>query len=531
MDLPKTLSAIKALIGEGNIEQAFEELVALLDSDPKYADLAQTARINQGELYQVKSQVLKNTIAPEDARLVTNQVADNALQLVRRLEAGKLTFEDPEPTPPRSKAWRYYAIGGAVTLVAAALIGYFLRKNEEECPAYSNDAQYRVMILPFKQTGSMKNFEPEFEIVDGLNKLITKTPRLNAGADVNENYDIEKNYPSFTEAGDIGYNCGVQMVVWGKIRKEGPEDYKIDVFYKLLDESGNQSTGDTTLANLLKTKDEGQQLTRDVVTVTNLLYIVLANRAKVPIAANLIEMAPTPVTTTSSTDSSWMYTALALAENYKNNKQEQKAIETYDRVLETFPDNPEARQKRGALLYKKGDFAAAAQDLEFAVPEAKAPTADLLKIRAEAALKSGNPAKALDDLRRLRQTGREDLWINNKIQEARDTMTALQKRLDDIEKQAQVKPRDTEAQLRAAKTNASLGRHDKALTYANKALQSNPKNAEAVNLKVETQLAKGDTVAAERTIKTAVQNGVNTKSVEKWRPVIDRLETSTGNKQ
>lgn len=522
MDLPKTLSAIKQLIGEGNIEQALEQLVALLDSDPKYAELEQTARVNQGEFYQVKAQMLKNTLAPEDARLATNQLADNVLQIVRRLEAGQLTFEAPETKPSRRQAWRYYVIGGIATLALGILAWLFFGKKDD-CPTFSKKAQYRVMILPFKQTGDMKNFEPEFEISDGLNRLIVRTPGLEADVDVHEQYDIEENYPSFNEAAEMAENCGVQMIVWGKINKSSEQEYKIDVFYKLLGTDIALSTGDTTLSNLLKTKEEGQQLTRDAAAVTNFLYIVLANQAQVPIAANLMDdIAPPPTTTsTAANDTSWMFTMLALAEYYKNNGQDNEAVKAYDQVLESFPGNEEARQKRGALLYKKGDFAAAARDLSFATA-----TSDLLKIRAEAALKSGNPAKAMEDLDSLRKTsgGTSSKWIQQKVQEIRDTTNAMQKRLDDIERKALSRPQDAKTQIQAAKTSAGLGDHDKALTYINKAIKTAPKNETAYELKVETQLAKGDTVAAEKTLQEAEKNGVNPRSIQKWRPAVRVLD-------
>jgi tetratricopeptide (TPR) repeat protein len=220
-----------------------------------------------------------------------------------------------------------------------------------------------------------------------------------------------------------------------------------------------------------------------------------------------------------------MVTAMALAENHTSNKQDNKAIEAYDQVLQTFPDNREALQKRGALFYKKGDYAAAARDLEYAVPEGKTPTPELLKIRADAALKSGNPVKALEDLRKLPRTdSEENKWIKDKVQEARDTMKVLQQRLDDLESQAKAQPKNSKKQVEAGKTSAGLGRHDAALNYANKALKNNPKNKEAYELKVESQVAKGDVTGAEQTIEAAKLNGVNTKSIERWRPVINKLE-------
>lgn len=527
MELQQQLSSIKQLIGEGNLEQALEQLVLLLDSDPRYTELAQAARINQGELYQVKAQTLKNTIAPEDARLATNQVADKALQLVGLLEAGKFSLLDSQPVPTRSQAWRYYVIGGVVTLTGVIIAWNIFRKKVEDCPQYDSEAQYKVMILPFKETGELKGAKPEFDIADGLNKLINKTPHLSADADVNEAYDIEKNYPSFSEAAEKARSCGVQMIVWGKINRSSADDYKMDVFYKLLDEGVVRSTGDTTLGKLLKTRDEGRQLDRDADAVTNLLYIVLANQARVPVLASLLDDMPGPSNALkqSSLDSSWMLTMLALAENYKNNKEFDKAILTYNQVLDVFSDNQEARQKRGALLYQRGDYAGATRDLEFAAPNAKIADADLLKIRSDAALKSGNPAKAVEDLNQLRQNSeKEEPWVKDKLMEVRDSMTVMKKRLDEVEQKAKSRPRDTKAQVDAGKISAGLGLQDKALSYSKKAIANAPASKDAYELKVSALLAKGDTIGAKNAVQEAEKSGINTKSIDKWHPLINRLE-------
>lgn len=529
MELKNKLSSIKSLIGEGNIDQALEQLVTLLDSDPRYAELAQAARVNQGELYHVKSQVLKSTIASDDARLATNQIADKVLQIIGRLESGKLSLQETGSKPAHPKAWRYYVIGGVVTLIGVIIAWNLLSKKKEECPQYNIDARYKVMILPFKKTGDDKNTGPEFEIVDGLNTLISKTPRLSADADVNESYNIDKNYPSFSEATEIARDCGVQMIVWGKINKNSADEYKMDVFYKLLDEGIVRSTGDTSLSQLLKNRDEGRQLNRDAAAVTNLLYIVLANQARVPVLASLLDALPPHstdnVSAQSASDTSWMFTMLALAENYKNNKQFDKAIDTYDQVLELFPENQEARQKRGALLYQNGDYAGAARDLEVAAPAGKVADANLLRIRSDAALKSGNPAKAVEDLNQLRnKSAAEAPWVKEKLEEVRDTMTEMKKRLDEVEQKAKTRPKDTQAQVEAGKISAGLGLHEKALTYSKQAITNAPANKDAYELKVNALLAKGDTAGVQKTLRDAEKSGINTKSIDKWRPLINRLE-------
>ncbi len=535
MDLPKVLPAIKALIGEGNIETAMVQLVSLLDSDPSYSELAQVARVNQGELYQVKAQSIRNTISSEAAQLATNQVTNNALQIIHRLEAGRFTFQDGLPAPTRSQAWRYYVIGGLVALVGAFFVWRLThRAPVDNCPQYDSKTRFKVMILPFKQTGEKKGTDPAIDISDGLNVLFSKAQNLKnqAVADVNEQYDISLNYPSLTEATNMAQGCGVQMIVWGKINETTDQGYKLDIRYKLLDGS-TATTGDTTLGNLLKMNDFGA-LTRDVDAATRLLYIVLANWASIPIASNLLEETPLAarldtVSTLALPDTTML---LAVAQGHLVKKENDKALAIYDQLLEAYPDQPNLRRRRGALLYKKGDFAGAAADLQVAAPNASAADPDLLKIRAQASLKSGQPAKATKDLNAVRQKKPLDgAWIDKTEREAAASTQMIQQRLVDEERRAAAQPRDPDLQATAAKSNLALGRTEKALSHAKKAIKNDPKAPAGYEVAVEANLQKGDTSSVRRLIEAAQLHGINTRGVEKWIPFVAPLEQSPKRQQ
>ena len=270
MEIQQVTASIEKLIAQGQLEQALDQLVALLNSDPKYAELAQIAKINQGDLYQIKSQVLKNTISNDEARLANNQIADHVLQITRQLNAGQLNLEKQ---PTRSQAWRYYVAGGIVTLAGVFLIWKFVFAGPRDCPRYSANTNYRVLILPFRQTGENKNSDPAVEIADGLNVLISKTPNLKniASAEVKASYTGD--YPSPQMAEEIAEQCGVQMIVWGKINQTSDENYKLDVRYRLLNGGKVYVEGDTSVNNLLKNKDQGQ-LIRDLQSIYEMLYIV-----------------------------------------------------------------------------------------------------------------------------------------------------------------------------------------------------------------------------------------------------------------
>jgi len=515
---PQALSAIKQLISQGNLEEAYEQLVKLLDAYAHYAELAHIARVNQADLYQLKAQTLKGIIPPDDARLTTNQLTDKALQLIRQLETGKAAFEE-DIKPTSSKAWRYYLAGGIVALTAAILVWKLLGGKQDDCPQFSETAELKVLILPFKQTGKTKEAEPEFDIMDGLNDLIEKTPglRVKALADVHKNFDIEADYPNSARAVEIARNCNAQMLVWGKVQQSTGKEYILDVRYRLLDAGGVRYAGDTTISNLLAVTKEASW-THDVKAVTRLLYMVLANQMQVHLAANILaELDPIvdPKMNGDVQETVDTATSLVLADYYIQENETDKAIAQYDKVLSQDPNHSLALTKRGALLLKKKDYSGAARDLEAAQSvNPQSTTPDLLKARVEAFLKSGQPEKARVEIETLRPGAADGTWLENKTQEITDSTKALTERRDVMERMAAKRPENVKLRVDAAKANLGLGDNTKALKYATQVLKNAPDNTKAVEVAAEAHLHNGDTAKAVETIKAAERAGVNVKTIK-----------------
>ena len=528
MELSSALASIKQLISQGNLEEAYAQLVKLTEAYAHYAELADIARVNQADFYQLKAQNLKGTISPEDARIVANQLANNALQVIRHLETGKVNLE-PDIQPNSSKAWRYYLVGGIVTLAIAILVWQLWDKNKtsssepDTCPVFSKEAELKVLILPFKQTGKEKDVKPEFDIMDGLNDLIEKTPglRVRSIADVYESYDIDKDYPNSAQAAEIAQHCQAQMLIWGKVNQNSATDYTVDVRYRLLDAGGVRFAGDTTISRLLTVTEEAS-FSRDVKAITNLLYLVLANQMRVTIAANVLDEINAGNSTTAALKSDSLpqvdtSKSLILADYYIRKNQTEQAIAEYNKVLEYDPSNTTALKKRGALLLEKQDYPAAARDLEsVSLQEGDKSAAPALReARIKAYLKSGQPDKAQHEVESAKKEGSiEGTRWKKKNQEVQDSLTALQVRRDKMERLAAAKPKDTDVHLRAAKANLGLGNTRRALDLSKEVLQRDPKNVEAVQLTADAHLQRGDTANAVKTIETAERAGVNVKSIK-----------------
>lgn len=524
MKLNQQLADLKQLIGQGELEQALAQLLALLEAGGEhYAEFAQTARINQAELAQLTARQRRGTVSEEDARLATNRISENILEIIDDLAAGR-AHPGGEKTPARRQVWRYYLIGGIVALTGA-LVWWFVigpGAKKDDCPNFGKDPGLCVMILPFKQTGTVKGDDPEFLIMQGLNKLIGETPNMQAIADVHERYDIEANFPNPAEAADIARGCNAQMLVWGLVNQSDGGGYKLDVSYKLLDAGGVRFSGNTTISSLLTVTAEGHWV-QDVESVTRLLFFVLANQLRMPIAANLLADFQQETKSLADDVTPDSTTSLVLADYYLRTNQPEKALAEYDRVLEAFPDQPTALLGRGTVRYAMKDYTGAARDLEVAVPTSKTSLPAYREVRVDAFLKSGQPEKATQELDNIRTEGVKDsAWVDDKARETRDSIAQMSRRAEKLEKLAKQNPKDKKTAISAAKARNGIGDPDAALKVVDPVLRADPKNLAAVQAAVESHMQKGDTLAARKVIDRAVSAGANVKSGE-WQTVVGRV--------
>ncbi|MCC7246711.1 MAG: tetratricopeptide repeat protein [Saprospiraceae bacterium] len=527
---------IKKRITDGEIEPALEQLVALLDKDARYTELAQAARVNLADYYQIKAQQIKGIVAADDARLAVNQITDNTLNILQRVDAGKFTLTDPvvsggNAEPSSRQAWRYYLAGGIVALAGALLLWRFFSGTvEESCPKFSPTATWRVLVLPFKQTGTAKS-EPETDIADGLNVYINKSLlRDKASAVINKKFDIENKYPTPEEAAEIARECGAHMIVWGKINQtsEGGA-YKLDLRYKLLWGNDDNSFGDTTLSNLMRLNDEGR-LIRDVEAVTRFLFVKLSNRANIPIAANFLEdIMPVAMADLKSgaapVDSAAIELQIELAENYRKQGKLDSAEAIYNRVLQIQPNNRKALINRGALSFSRKEYSSAATDFERAAPDAEKASPELLRVRVEASTKSGQPEKAERDLQVLiKKQSPDGAWLQKQRVELQDSSEAIAARKTELENQLLKDPKNTKLRQSAAQSSLAIGDNDAAIKHATIVTKRNPTNVEAVRVKVVANIEKGDLKAAKEEVDRAKKAGVTAKTIQEKIPEVMRLD-------
>ncbi len=529
MPYKQVLAPIKQRLAQGELEAAYEQLVRWLEQSPAHSELANIARVNQAELYQVKAEVLKGTLSNEEARRTYNQLTDKALQIIQLIESGKTTFSTARETSGK-RAWRYYFVGGAVALLAAAIGTWLYFSAAEECPTFSKEAQVRVLILPFMGAAD-KQYNPAIDIMDELNDWIERSPQLRteAIAVVHKRFDIENNYPNSAEAVALARKCGAQMLVWGKVRQRPDGSLALDVRYRLVDGLRGRvpasASGTDSLVQRLLAATEEAALTSEPPVVARMLYIALSNYRRVPVLAAALKALEEDLAAL-STDKSQTApvdttTSLLLAEHYILSNQIEKAIAEYDRVLAHYPDNYTAHLKRGALYLQMANYEAAAIDLE-AVPHADTTLLPALRqARIEAFLRSSQPEKARRELEQAQREGALPVeQVEDKARQVRDSIAAIELRRDQLERKA-ARTNDPKARVGAARANLALGNTERAARLATEALKTNPRDTQAVKVAVEAQLRRGDTAEAVRIIEQSARTGATVKGIRpEWYPLL-----------
>lgn len=531
MDQSRALAEIEAFIGEGDTEKALELLLSLLGSKPEWAELNQTVRIIQADYFQIKSQSLRGTITADNERTAYNQIRDKLLGVAQSIKANKPIPEAAYVAP--KQAWRYYAAGGVVAVAVVFLFMNVLNGKKEACPSFGDQIRQRVMILPFKKTDSSNQTEQEILLTTAFNELVLKDNKQFAEADVNQAYDINKNYPNPSEAAAIGRECGVEIVVWGTT---GASKDVIEVRYRVVKPAALAMYRDTSrIPDYINSiKDLGMEgvLKGDVQTVARMLYMVAimqegSNDMALRALNNLQPIAMNEDAAGGLTKSAAMAaidtTALLLnAEALLQIPSKQdSALQLFNEVLAVYPENYRALRGRGFYFLKEKDYTAAVHDLHIAQPDPSKVDPTTLRIRTDAYLKGGWPEMARRDLEQIKKdtTAKTNkAWIKDREKKITDSLHVYEVRLEQAQSAALKTPgKNADAKIRIAKANIALGKPDEAVKYSESVNLTNPKNTRAIEATLEAYTQKADLQKAQETIDKAERRGADTKSV-KYRP-------------
>lgn len=528
MTKQQVIQAVKAKIAKADTPKALTELIAFLEANRSYQSMAKVARLAQAKYEGAERDFNQGIVDKENANFVYNSVNRTVLQLVEDIENDnfELSHYEPDMRPSAGQRNMTRVLVG-IFLVLASGLGYWIYTNtlkplppsEPEkltCPTFTENSEFNVLLLPF-QPNKKDELTPHITI---KRRLASKSAsnNLNTSIEIDKDYFELHDTPGESEAAEAGNDCGAQMVIWGIWEKVSTgiiisTDFK---YLGLRDRFGFQKLkleGDgqiDTVFALSNIETQGH-LTQDIEDLIDNYFGLIAGFSNQPQAA--IEALEKGVPSTKDT-AAFLLNQMTLADSYLAVGDNQAAYDVYDNILAVQPNYDFARNNRGVLLYQKGRYVEAVEDMDIKL--AKTPNdADALIVRANANIKLDELYKAEEDLQRAKiiQPNKLQLESTSKILEKRKAEKV--KMIEAASNTLKTNTNSLSALNSRAAAYESLGQHEMAIKDANRAIQLSSRNTLAYETLIEAYANKNDSVKVNTVLKQAKQKGINLKKIER----------------
>jgi len=528
MNKQQVIQAVKSNIARAKTPKALSELITFLEGNQRYRSMGKVARLAQAKYEGAERDFNQGLIEKEDANLVYNAVNRTVLQLVEDVENDSFELSHYEPDMrPNTGQKNITKVLVGIFLILVAGLGFWIYTTTKEsapttisekltCPSFTENSEFNVLLLPF-QPNKTEELTPHITIKRRLADK-SATENLNTSIEIDTDYFNNHDTPGESEASAAGHACGAQMVIWGIWEKQ-PAGIIISTDFKYLglkDKIGFQKlkleSDDQidTVFTLLNIETQGH-LTQDIEAVIDNYFGLIAGFSNQPQAA--IESLKKGVPSTKDT-TAFILNQMTLANSYLAVGDNQAAYDVYDKILTVNPNQDFARNNRGVLLYEKGRYVEAVEDLD--VKLAKTPNdADALIVRANANIKLDDLHKAEEDLQRAKiiQPNKLQLESTSKVLEKRKR--EKMKTIETTTNTLKTKKNSLSALNRRAAAYESLGQHEMAIKDANRAIELSSKDSVAYETLIEAYVNKKDSINVNTILKQARQKGINLNKIEK----------------
>jgi len=222
---------IKALVAEGNLDEALEKLVAFLESqNDQFSALDRAAKVTQSEYNQLKERELQGLLTEDQIRLANNKTVNKILEILEFLEKGAST----SPASARKKWLLYGAIGAGLMLAIVLLFRVFsikppvqdpvdpfkpvdtsqvvVGKLPIDCPSFAPEAKYTIAVFDFTTRTGIPDNSDQF-LVSELDVIFDRNG-FQADATLIEGY---KGLIDASFSKSLVENCTAKMVIWGRV--------------------------------------------------------------------------------------------------------------------------------------------------------------------------------------------------------------------------------------------------------------------------------------------------------------------------
>lgn len=536
MELKEIIEQIRGQLLKGQTEEALSSLglylnqqgSSVIDAYNKVIEL--TARFQQ-----TKQSERGNLISFDDAKVSYSQINTALLELVKELESPETNSVLKKKKRP---IWLFVLLGAAALAIGAYLLW---PNHEESCPPFKPDTDFDILVLPFHPLEGM-DVTPAHRLFEiGLNTLIDNFG-LGGQANVEsyrESIALAEDYPTGAQdAGAISRNCGSQLIIWGLSEKLKQNDqFILTTNYLFLDEESIQldrqelgSDAEMSRSQVnMSFPNRGQQ--KDTIgsfsSISDNIPSQLESRLKFILGVfahekgnnvatqQLLEQWPEEPLDSQSTQL-W---GTLLADSYLKTNDEEKATDTYTKLIEKDPSNTLARNNRALLYYQKGDYAMAIQDLNVNLRNNQKDTL-ALTTRSYIFLKEDMLMQAEADLQRAKQLDPNLPIIKSWQAKIDRRRKEEEKRLQQADQKLKRNPQDVEALTNKAKASRNLGDYNNARKTAEKVIKLNPKSVEAYNILREADLMLNRN---SKVIQRAASNGIRANQLKEYRLLMDTV--------
>lgn len=540
MDKLQLIAEIKRLVGNADIEHALQRLVEELEKAG--SSFANDAIQAQSLFQKTQKDEKQGLVSFENARLNYNQVTDQILDLLEALkkESGSEIQRKP------AKRLLPWIVGGVLALAAIVALVFSNGKEDPpvqitgdpKCPGFDSTSVFKVLVFPFQPLEPKEKRIFTTTHLTIKNKLVGLSETLGINASIqNYKYDFVpdinyENYPGTPSvaAKTLGSDCQANLIIIGTTEMLASGSIT-NLKYKFLNSKYTElkiteNSVIDTLTSVSSLLSENS-LTSDIENTMKILFGVIAKETGNPDAA-IAALEKVETTDTTAT----LLWGMALADSYMAAGQDEKARNTYDKVLEKHPHYWLALKNRAVLNFQKGNEAEALEDCNTLVEvrmkqvEEKNDTTtrngltEALVTRSTLHLKTQALDKAEQDINEASKVNPAYPGIRRMKDDVKDQIKFQRDLKTKAETSLRANPEDTKALEVKAGADKALGNEKEALSAARAAVANNSTDPQVFSIVLEEAKRTRDTNTFKRIVKKAEQAGISRKELIQNAPLL-----------
>lgn len=223
------IQTVRDRLSQGEIGQALEGLIALLETDTRFKGSLRALRVVEANYNAVRLKERKGILSLSDTQLQYNRVADIIVGVLDDLEAGRT----PKLPMDATTRWKYGIVGMGVLFVVAFALWRILGADTD-CPGFDNPAALHILVLPFDDLGGDSKARPELRIQNEI-KTLTGKAGIPVEVKLNNRNMKDEDVASFAQIAEHqGKTCKADLVVYGQFKAYREDSIRVNMGFRFL---------------------------------------------------------------------------------------------------------------------------------------------------------------------------------------------------------------------------------------------------------------------------------------------------------